>query len=819
VWQDYVLFQQEQGQEMKRARVLLSIIGILIFAASLSGAPRASWAVIYQRQLDPRISAQIDQIAQEYGAQLTVTSSRRAAKASGAGVLIELKPLKRDSQLLRMIRRDVNRRNDLTKATASQGYVIDITYPKKRSPMRLQITASQLVGIHNALFRVPQILGASSSNLAGSLYPSAKNVSVGADGRRTRVTDFPSFAQRGIVEGFYGTPWSVEDRFDILRFEGDHGMNVYFYAPKDDPYHRDKWREPYPTNLADELQREIQAASNNFVDFCFAISPGLSMTYSSAADFASLTSKLDSIARMGVSCFALFLDDIPQQLQNPADKARFKDLGAAHVYLINKLDRYLKSKSPENRLVVTPTTYTNAWGSRTYVQELGDGVDADVPIAWTGTKVVSPTITLAQAQEWSKLLKRKLIIWDNFPVNDGIPWRLILAPVVGRDPRLPEVVEGLFSNPMIQAHASMLALQTVSDYLWNPETYKPHQALLRAINSQYGADGAQLLGPFLKTYGDYWWDKNFFQPLYTEQRQPIDAPSMEARIAELKQSLAALGEHAQFAKLLPEISPFPAETEQRLQAVKSDLAFRAQPDGTLQWNPDYNVLRAFRVMKPPTLDGDFSKWETGPVYVLDNRRQITRGSQLWTGPQQFSARVALRWDSQYLYIGISVKDPNFYYPPNATAGEEANGMRVYLESAFRKNYRSTKNGLDEHEITFTPGNFTSVPAKATVEPELVAQEPSDSSLSNQIKAHWKQSAGGYSADFAIPAAYFCGHALEPNYELGLSFLLAEALKPAPETAGEEVPHPQIVFTSKADSLFAVRFSEPATYQRLILTGP
>ncbi|MGH9432326.1 MAG: beta-N-acetylglucosaminidase domain-containing protein [Terriglobia bacterium] len=804
---------------MKNLRVLFALIALGIFGVQFSSAQTGSWALVYKRQLDPRISTQINRLAKDHGANLTVTSSLRAARASGAGVLIELKLLRRDSQLLKMLRRADSGREDLTQATARQGYGIEVFYGKNGSPLRLRITASEPVGFHNALLRIPQILHASPSNLVDSLDPRAQRVDIEKHGRQARVADFPSFVQRGIVEGFYGPPWSEQDRLDILRFEGDHGMNVYFYAPKDDPYHRDKWRDLYPADLATALQREIQAAHDDFVDFCFAISPGLSMTYSSDADFASLTSKLDSVAQMGVSCFALFLDDIPQQLQNPADLARFKDLGSAHVYLINKLNRYLKSKSPENHLVVTPTTYTNAWGSRAYVMELGKGVDPDVPIAWTGAKVVSPTITLADATAWSKLLERKLIIWDNFPVNDGIPWRLILAPLVGRDPQLPEVVEGLFSNPMIQAHASMIALQTVADYLWAPKSYEPRQSLVNAVQSQYGPQGLELLGPFLKTYGDYWWDENFFQPLYSEQRQPIDAPSMETAIGELKQTLAALSPHRQFAQLLPEISPFPAQTEARLQAVRSDPAFQVRADGKLEWNPDYDVLRAFRVSQPPRLDGDFSKWERGPVYVFESPNQIVSGSQRWKGPDQFSARVALRWDDQYLYIGISVKDPNFYCPPHAAGGEAENGMRVFLETAFQKNFLSAKTGLDEHEVTFTPGDFASVPAAATVEPKLVAQEPSDSSLSNQIKAFWKKTPSGYSADFAIPAAYFSGQALKANYAMGMSFLLGKAVPAATAGSGRPNEDNEIIFTSKADQLFPVRFRNPATYQRLILTGP
>ncbi|HUY12485.1 MAG TPA: beta-N-acetylglucosaminidase domain-containing protein [Terriglobia bacterium] len=804
---------------MKTIRGLLAITAFVTFGAQFSSAQSRAWAVVAKHGMDPRISAQIARIAKDHGVSFSIASNPRAIKASGAGVVIQINPLKRDAQLLKMLHHEDTGGSTLTKGTAHEGYVIDVLYGKQSNPIRMRITASSQTGLHNALLRIPQILQASRLNLADGLYPTVKRVASQKGGRMARVVDFPSFAQRGIIEGFYGPPWSLQDRLDIFSFEGDHGMNIYFYAPKDDPYHRDQWREPYPAGLAADLQREIQAAHDNFVDFCFAISPGLSMTYSSATDFASLTAKLDSVAKMGVSCFALFLDDIPQKLQNPADQARFKDLGTAHAFLINKLNRYLKSASPQNHLVVTPTTYTNAWGSRTYVKELGKHVDRDVPIAWTGTHVVSPTITLAQAQEWSKLLRRKLVIWDNFPVNDGIPWRLILAPVVGRDPHLPEVVQGLFSNPMIEAHASMIALQTVADYLWNPMAYDPHRAFANAVQSQYGPDGINLLGPFLKTYGDYWWDENDLKPLYSEQRQPIAAPLLQSRIDELNQSLAALGQQKQFAKLLPEISPFPAQAEARLQALKSGPEFKTLPDGKIEWNADGDVLRAFHVAQPPKLDGDFSKWEAGPVYAFESRSQISSGSELWSGPDQFSAQVALGWDEQFFYIGVRVRDPHFYYPSAAAGSEARNGLRVFLDTAFRKDFFNTQTSLDDHQLTFTPGDFASVPATAIVEPKLVAAEPPDANLSNQIKAFWKKTSGGYSADFAIPAAFFSGGALKANDEMGMSFLLGKSVQPVASAIGQPGEGGEIVFTSKADSLFPALFRNPATYQQLILTEP
>ena len=51
---------------------------------------------------------------------------------------------------------------------------------------------------------------------------------------------------RGVIEGFYGTPWTHEERLDLIRFCGAHGLNTWVHAPKDDACHRKLWREPYP---------------------------------------------------------------------------------------------------------------------------------------------------------------------------------------------------------------------------------------------------------------------------------------------------------------------------------------------------------------------------------------------------------------------------------------------------------------------------------------------------------------------------------------------------------------------------------------------
>ena len=60
------------------------------------------------------------------------------------------------------------------------------------------------------------------------------------------VTDWPPDIARGVVEGFYGNPWSHEDRQDLFRFYGDNKMNIHIYGPKNDPYHHSRWYELYP---------------------------------------------------------------------------------------------------------------------------------------------------------------------------------------------------------------------------------------------------------------------------------------------------------------------------------------------------------------------------------------------------------------------------------------------------------------------------------------------------------------------------------------------------------------------------------------------
>ena len=115
---------------------------------------------------------------------------------------------------------------------------------------------------------------------------------------------------RGTVEGFYGPPWTHQDRMDQLAFYGDVKMNTYIYAPKDDPYHRERWRDPYPPDKLAQVQELIRQAAAHHVKFTFALSPGTSICYSNPADFQALQAKLQVMYDSGVRDFSVPLDDI-----------------------------------------------------------------------------------------------------------------------------------------------------------------------------------------------------------------------------------------------------------------------------------------------------------------------------------------------------------------------------------------------------------------------------------------------------------------------------------------------------------------------------
>ena len=470
----------------------------------------------------------------------------------------------------------------------------------------------------------------------------------------------PPFELSGVIEGFYGTPWSHEDRIDVLQFMGRVGLRAYFYAPKDDPYHRTRWRDPYPEAELERLRELVETAAQAGVEFWYAISPGLTMTYSSDGDYDALIGKIEQVSELGVAHFGLFVDDVPADLTQARDRQAFGTLAAAHVHLTNKLHADLKARG--QTLALTPTTYSGAWGDRDYVAAVGEGVAQDIPIFWTGIDVASPTVTRAQADDWGNLLRRKPLLWDNYPVNDYARWRLFLGPFTGRAPDLARSVSGIIANPMNEAHASMIALATLADYARDPGAYDPQRSLTAALQTLYGPDAADL-DPFIEVFGDYGWESNLFEPLYilrdTIDLAPIEGAldALESAVTTLEQNGAA-GNQA-LAILSAELEPFVSKNRQRVESLRADLSYEAD-DHLLVYRKSLDRYTAPATTDAVMADGDLSEWSVGATEWLPLFEPAggTSGSQ-----------IAFRWDSNNLYIAFDIRTDRITVREGSRLGE------------------------------------------------------------------------------------------------------------------------------------------------------
>lgn len=289
------------------------------------------------------------------------------------------------------------------------------------------------------------------------------------------ITDYPDVPYRGVVEGFYGTPWSHEARLSQLEFYGRNKMNVYLYGPKDDPYHSTpNWRKPYPEPEAAQLKELVNKAAENEVIFYWAIHPGQDIRWNDE-DRQNLMDKFEHMYQLGVRGFAVFFDDISGE-GTKADK---------QAELLNYLDdHFVKVKGDVEPLIMCPTEYNKSWSNVAggYLTTLGEKLNPDIQIMWTGNRVIA-TIDRETMDFINPLLKRKAYIWWNFPVSDYVRDHLLMGPVYGNGLDIADRMEGFVSNPMEHAEASKIALYSVADYAWNLSDYDSNASWERAIRS------------------------------------------------------------------------------------------------------------------------------------------------------------------------------------------------------------------------------------------------------------------------------------------------------------------------------------------------
>ena len=275
------------------------------------------------------------------------------------------------------------------------------------------------------------------------------------------VTDYPSVPQRGLVEGYYGNPYSEADRMGLLQMFGEMKMNVYIYGPKDDAYHKSKWREEYPAELGQKITEYVNVAKANKIEFMWAIHPGEDIQWNDT-DRANIVNKLKAMCELGVRSFAVFWDDLWGDDGTHGDE---------QAELMNYIAAELKKAYPDVKpLTICPTQYNRGWANSVYLPALGTMMDSDINIMWTGNSVVD-MINYSDMTWINNQIKRKAYIWLNYPVSDYCINHLLMGPTYGNDLNIADMLSGFVSNPMEYAEASKVSLFSIADYTWNMPAY------------------------------------------------------------------------------------------------------------------------------------------------------------------------------------------------------------------------------------------------------------------------------------------------------------------------------------------------------------
>jgi hyaluronoglucosaminidase len=305
-----------------------------------------------------------------------------------------------------------------------------------------------------------------------------------------------SFKRRGIVEGFFGPLWSMAHRKAMFEFGAARGMNTYLYAPKDDPYHRERWTEPYPRHQWQALLQLIRQAQARRIDFVYGFHPGKGLCFSDKTPVRTLLAKARRFYDAGVRTFAVLFDDIPSNLGSNRDRKHFRQsLARAEGSWLQEIQAAQPWRDVE--WWICPSYYTadpllaRLFGpfEPDFLEILREYLPPNVACFWTGPSVVSKKISLSQAQKTAKRLNHQLLLWDNYPVNDlSMQDELHLSPLQGRDPELPRAVYAYLSNPLLQEKLSFIPLATCFDYAADPIHYDPESSWKKIVCALFGAE-------------------------------------------------------------------------------------------------------------------------------------------------------------------------------------------------------------------------------------------------------------------------------------------------------------------------------------------
>ena len=486
------------------------------------------------------------------------------------------------------------------------------------------------------------------------------------------ILDYADVKNRGIIEGYYGVPYSAEVTKDLFRFMARYKLNMYMYGAKSDPYHSQKWADSYPTSITTQ-QRELGYLSQSMlrditevahqckVNFIWAIHSGSSFT--NASDNTVVTkimTKFQNMYKLGVRQFGLCVDDVGI----PSDEASLKLNADRITELQNKIDQEwnVEGAAPADTvkpLNVVPQLYALSWVSTEQCQSFYKALRSTpekVDFYITGQK----TWTVPNSSDLQLVkgyLGRDVSWWWNYVCNDQDPTKLFpldtysnfsVHPRISSSSQLEANLQGaqtILINPMQQGEVSKIALFSIGDYTWNTAGFdnkSSWEAALPAVVGKEHGDALRRLAPYLNYF-----DATAFGTLSNRFKTAIEkgnAPT-EAMQTEIKDILTACqdlhsletSERESNRLFYKDVEPWLLKLETMAQEIAKLTELVVQPNEDDKWE---TFMKEMNYVKGLNTDSRFA------FNILTGMGSSIKLSTRYAEPAQESMMPFVEWFSE-----------------------------------------------------------------------------------------------------------------------------------------------------------------------------
>lgn len=303
----------------------------------------------------------------------------------------------------------------------------------------------------------------------------------------------------GVIEGFFGSSWSWQERAAYSAFLGAHGYSFYVYAPKDEPFLRKRWNEPFPAERLDHLKDLCAAFKAAGLHFGVGLSPYEAYRAYGPEARTALREKVAVLNSLPVDILCVLFDDMRGDLPRLAE-TQIRILGD------------IRDVSTAPRIIFCPTYYSydpiieRCFGAmpQNYLEDLGKGLDDSIDLFWTGEKVMSSSYPAEHLREVAERIRRKPFLWDNYPVNDSkraSPF-IFLRAFENRGAHLAELLSGHAVNPMKQPWLSQIPLASLALNYAQGVSYDRDLISMMCISQVCGDEIGRLIGEDLPLFND-----------------------------------------------------------------------------------------------------------------------------------------------------------------------------------------------------------------------------------------------------------------------------------------------------------------------------